>query len=180
LLLLCYYYKNITIILLQYFYYYYYYITIIFVYNIINYDSYYCITIISIFCICWLYAAETSLATAYTPWSDFSLGLRGMVGQHFVPRLGLAPLKDFQGLWPHLVRRLGITGMAIPAWDTSTHINPPCYDSSRSSWVIQKHNVVWLVPKPERRDGRSEISMTFHVEVGNQQLTRVYEPFTRH
>lgn len=29
-----------------------------------------------------------------------------MVGQHFVPRLGLAPLKDFQGLWPHLVRLL--------------------------------------------------------------------------
>eukprot|EP00434_Breviolum_minutum_P008629 symbB.v1.2.007608.t1/scaffold467.1/size200107/3 len=29
-----------------------------------------------------------------------------MVGQHFVPRLGLAPLKDFSGLWPHLVRLL--------------------------------------------------------------------------
>ena len=28
----------------------------------------------------------------------------GMVGQHFVPRLGLAPLRDFQGLWSHLVR----------------------------------------------------------------------------
>ena len=30
---------------------------------------------------------------------------QGMVGQHFVPRAGLAPLRDFQGLWPHLVRR---------------------------------------------------------------------------
>ncbi|CAK9076132.1 Blue-light-activated histidine kinase 1 (EL360-LOV-histidine kinase) (EL360-LOV-HK), partial [Durusdinium trenchii] len=29
-----------------------------------------------------------------------------MVGQHFVPRVGLAPVRDFQGLWPHLVRLL--------------------------------------------------------------------------
>lgn len=38
--------------------------------------------------------------------------LSGMVGQHFVPRLGLAPLKDFSGLWPHLVR-LKIWGMSM-------------------------------------------------------------------
>ena len=39
-----------------------------------------------------------------TPESYRGFQPSGMVGQHFVPRLGLAPLKDFSGLWPHLVR----------------------------------------------------------------------------